>query len=250
MTAVAVQQHGAHRQQYNPRQSPHSSNGPSPGQSRPQSYTSSASTQMRQETTMPTHMNGNGPSGVMNPRPAVSNDPVQMANGNGAHAPDGRSTHSTEQYGPPRDRRRVSLQARPTSAPNAESSPDESEIDRTKQRPKSLLQRSKSDFGPRGEERDSQEEDIQDWGARHGFEDHYASEEYVSQLANVSCTSLSSLTILCSLWQPTIFCVRSKYFSTPFGTTILGKKITAYVLSWLLKVPHGAYPQSPQLHHG
>jgi regulatory associated protein of mTOR len=209
MTAVAVQQHGAHRQQYNPRQSPHSSNGPSPGQSRPQSYTSTASAQMRQEPAISTHLNGNGPTGVMNPRPAVSNDPVQVVNGNGLPASDvdRRPTASTVRSTnePARDPRRASLQARPTSAPNAESSQDESEIDRTKKRPKSLLQRSKSDFGPRGEDRDSQEEEIPDWGARHGFEDHYASEEYVSQLANVSCTFLSDLTKLYALFQPKNF---------------------------------------------
>jgi regulator-associated protein of mTOR len=81
------------------------------------------------------------------------------------------------------------LQARPTSAPNGagETSPDESEPDRKRHRPKPLLQRSKSDIGPRGDDQESQaDDDIQDWGARHGFEDHYASEEYVSQLANVS----------------------------------------------------------------
>ena len=192
MTAVAVQQRGEHRQQYNPRQSPHSSNAPSPGQSRPQSYTSAASAQMRQEPAMPAHLNGNGPSGIMNPRPAVSNDPVQIVNGNGFHSQEADRGFAASNE-PARDRRRASLQARPTSAPNAESSQDESEIDRTKKRPKSLLQRSKSDFGPRGEDRDSQEEEIQDWGARHGFEDHYASEEYVSQLANVSCTFLFDL---------------------------------------------------------
>jgi hypothetical protein len=55
------------------------------------------------------------------------------------------------------------------------------------------LQRSKSDIGPRGEDQESlADDDIPDWGARHGFEDHYASEEYVSQLANVSRSFLSS----------------------------------------------------------
>lgn len=54
-------------------------------------------------------------------------------------------------------------------------------------RPKNLLLRAKSDFGPRGDTstEESPERDNQDWGARHGFEDHYQSEEYVSQLANV-----------------------------------------------------------------
>jgi regulator-associated protein of mTOR len=83
-------------------------------------------------------------------------------------------------------RRRASTQIRPTSASRAESSQDESEPEQRPRRPKPLLQRAKSDFGPRGEDPESQsEEEIQDWGARHGFEDHYES-DYVSQLANVS----------------------------------------------------------------
>ena len=51
-----------------------------------------------------------------------------------------------------------------------------------------LLQRSKSDYGPRGEEAEETEEDGQDWGARHGFDGHYASDEFVSQLVHVSCS--------------------------------------------------------------
>lgn len=47
------------------------------------------------------------------------------------------------------------------------------------------LQRSKSDYGPRKEEAE-ETEDNQDWGARHGFDGHYASDEFVSQLVHVS----------------------------------------------------------------
>jgi regulator-associated protein of mTOR len=189
MTAVALQQQSSHRQQYNPRQSPHSSNGPSPGQSRPQSYNSNGSVQMRQDAALPSNLNGNA-SSVMNPRPAVSNDPVQVVNGNGAHASDTERSNASSMrpsQESARDQRRSSLQIRPTSS-YTESSQEESEVDRKKRRPKALLQRSKSDFGPGGEARVAAEEEIPDWGARHGFEDHYASEEYVSQLANVSCT--------------------------------------------------------------
>jgi regulator-associated protein of mTOR len=187
MTAVAVQQHRPDRQQYNPRQSPHSS---SPQQSQPQSYTSMPSLQ-------------NGSSTVMNPRPAVSNDPVQV-NGGRTQASDYDRSGSTSaarinaHFAGTRQGRRSSLQARPTSAPNgaAESSPEDSEVERRSRRPKPLLVRAKSDFGPQNDDLDSQEEDVRDWGARHGFEDHYASEEYVSQLANVGCAfhSLSSKT--------------------------------------------------------
>lgn len=188
MTAVAVQQHAAHRQQYSPRQSPHSSNMSSAQQSRPGSYSSSSAAQIqRQETPLQ-----NGSSGTMNPRPAVSNDPVPVANGSRSTAADTsasvvRTEASTSDF-VDGGKRRASLQARPTSAPNGAGETSESETDRSRRRrPKLLLQRSKSDYGPRGEDQDSQaDEEIQDWGARHGFEDHYASEEYVSQLANVS----------------------------------------------------------------
>ena len=61
-------------------------------------------------------------------------------------------------------------------------------------RPKAQLIRSKSDFGLRAEEGDATEDEqnhepISEWGARHGFEDHYQSEDIISQLANVSTPS-------------------------------------------------------------
>jgi len=170
MTAISLQQNGTRRQQYNPRQSPHSSNAPSPHQSRPQSYISPPA---MGQVPRPDPAGQNVNSAAMSSRPAVSNEPVQAVNGSRAAASDEN----------PRDRK-LTVQTRPLSA--IDSSQDESERERPKRRPKSLLQRSKSDYGPRGDEEETQpENDIQDWGARHGFEDHYASEEYVSQLANV-----------------------------------------------------------------
>jgi regulatory associated protein of mTOR len=196
MTAVAVQQHAAHRQQYSPRQSPHSSNMSSAHQSRPESYSSTSAAQIqRQEAPLQ-----NGSSSAMIPRHAVSNDPVPVVNGSRPTAAESstavvRTQANTSDFGD-KGKRRASVQDRPSSAPNGtgETSPEDSETDRSRRRrPKPLLQRSKSDFGPRGEDQESQvDEDIQDWGARHGFEDHYASEEYVSQLANVSCSFLLS----------------------------------------------------------
>ena len=53
---------------------------------------------------------------------------------------------------------------------------------------KPMLQRSKSEFGPRPqpvEDPEPAEEQVPEWGARHGFEDHYQSEHIISQLANV-----------------------------------------------------------------
>jgi hypothetical protein len=55
---------------------------------------------------------------------------------------------------------------------------------------KPLLLRSKSEYGLRHDEPNnaelSDEEPQVEWGARHGFEDHYQSEDIISQLANVS----------------------------------------------------------------
>lgn len=49
------------------------------------------------------------------------------------------------------------------------------------------LQRYKSEFAPRpSESSEPHDESVPDWGARHGFEDHYQSEHIISQLANVS----------------------------------------------------------------
>jgi regulatory associated protein of mTOR len=97
-------------------------------------------------------------------------------------------------------------QNRPTSAPSdkvsssdnmnpRDSTNEDSDKEVVQRRPQAFLHRSKSDFGPRGDESDSRshDNDNKDWGARHGFEDHYASEEYVSQLANVSYVLLMLL---------------------------------------------------------
>ncbi|KAI0397690.1 raptor N-terminal caspase like domain-containing protein [Xylariaceae sp. FL0594] len=54
------------------------------------------------------------------------------------------------------------------------------------QRPKPPLSRSKSDYIVRREAQEPGpvEDESYDWGARHGFEDHYQSEDIISQLAN------------------------------------------------------------------
>ncbi|KID72660.1 Target of rapamycin complex 1 subunit mip1 [Metarhizium brunneum] len=51
-------------------------------------------------------------------------------------------------------------------------------------RVKPPLLRAKSDFAPRSVEESDTEEEISEWGARHGFEDHYQSEHIISQLAS------------------------------------------------------------------
>ncbi|KAI6778211.1 WD repeat-containing protein-like protein [Emericellopsis cladophorae] len=85
---------------------------------------------------------------------------------------------------------------RPTSAPGRENDnaiTREARDDLGSARPmrpgKPQLLRSKSEFGPRPVPRDDTqpEQDLSDWGARHGFEDHYQSEQIISQLANNWC---------------------------------------------------------------
>ncbi len=197
MTAVAVQQNGAPRPQYNPRQSPRSAaNITLPQQPRPQSYAGASIAQIRrQEVPL---QNG---TGSMNSRSAVSNDPIQVTNGEQPAGENGTQTFFSERTtgasGNGASDRRMSVPVRPTSAPNGAGDSSDSEIDRNRHngralRPKAFLKRARSDFGPFGEEQDSSDDtQVPRWGARHGFEDHYASEEYVSQLANVCCSSPS-----------------------------------------------------------
>ncbi|KAI8950454.1 raptor N-terminal caspase like domain-containing protein [Xylaria longipes] len=52
------------------------------------------------------------------------------------------------------------------------------------QRPKPPLLRSKSDYVVRRDEPEPVEDEIYEWGARHGFEDHYQSEDIITQLAS------------------------------------------------------------------
>ena len=73
--------------------------------------------------------------------------------------------------------------SRPGSVASVQSSP--------RPRAKPHLLRSKSEHVVRTDERDLDQdnEEIYNWGARHGFEDHYQSEDIISQLASVSVLS-------------------------------------------------------------
>lgn len=65
------------------------------------------------------------------------------------------------------------------------SNPPTEQLDAGRQQ-KPLLLRSKSDYRMRAEEDEVSDEETFNWGARHGFEDHYQSEDVISHLANVS----------------------------------------------------------------
>ncbi|KHN98809.1 Regulatory associated protein of TOR [Metarhizium album ARSEF 1941] len=79
---------------------------------------------------------------------------------------------------------------RPSSVPDRKNgaafveSRDDNEDQTRKPRAKPPLLRSKSELAPRPVEESDTEEEVGQWGARHGFEDHYQSEHIISQLAS------------------------------------------------------------------
>lgn len=102
----------------------------------------------------------------------------------------------------------ASFSRRPSSAPRnngteGNTSDDDDEDNRGSLRPpKPLLLRSQSEYAsPHRNQDDADHADNEDysWGARHGFEDHYQSEDIISQLANVSQFPLRSWTLFSSL---------------------------------------------------
>ncbi len=126
---------------------------------------------------------------IANGAPVVDRGAVAQALGSDEQAP--APTETRERRRSEHDRPSNMINGRPVSSNSQtrRSQQEDSETEPEIRRPNTLL-RSKSDFGPRGDSPDTQQENEgQDWGARHGFEDHYASEEYVSQLANVRCPS-------------------------------------------------------------
>ncbi|KAI1090033.1 raptor N-terminal caspase like domain-containing protein [Rostrohypoxylon terebratum] len=93
------------------------------------------------------------------------------------------------------ERETVDLDRRPLTAPgnkhniSLEIPQDDSDHDRPNRRlmNKPLLIRSKSEYTGRREGADQVDEEFCEWGARHGFEDHYQSEDIISQLAQNWC---------------------------------------------------------------
>ncbi|KAI1449068.1 raptor N-terminal caspase like domain-containing protein [Annulohypoxylon stygium] len=93
------------------------------------------------------------------------------------------------------ERETVDLDRRPLTAPgnkhniSIEIPQDDSDHDRPSRRvvSKPPLLRSKSEHIVRREDADQADEEIYEWGERHGFEDHYQSEDIISQLAQNWC---------------------------------------------------------------
>ncbi|CAM1502108.1 Fc.00g040920.m01.CDS01 [Cosmosporella sp. VM-42] len=125
--------------------------------------------------------------------------PATMAPGselNGTSAPVGNPNGEGERFSalangtrPEAETTNGNDDQRPSSAPGRRNGILESRDDMEPQRPrrpvKPLLLRSKSEYAQRPmDEPEPMEEEIPEWGARHGFEDHYQSEDIISQLAN------------------------------------------------------------------
>ncbi|RCI17456.1 hypothetical protein L249_2932, partial [Ophiocordyceps polyrhachis-furcata BCC 54312] len=71
-----------------------------------------------------------------------------------------------------------------SSPPSPDARDDDLDSDRPRRPAKPQLLRSKSDFVPRQPDEDEPDDEIREWGARHGFEDHYQSEHIISQLVS------------------------------------------------------------------
>ncbi|KAI1803910.1 raptor N-terminal caspase like domain-containing protein [Daldinia bambusicola] len=193
MTAVTFSSHsaytsGQHPSHHMPAASSASSASKALSQahSRPDTLTAdSNSTQLRnhQQLSLVTDVPAvNGTSAAMPSRlglngPTYAVQPPEL--------PKGRPRTATDEREP------VDLGRRPLTAPgnNADPPPSNSRDDSENNQPrrtvsKPPLLRSKSEHIVRREDADQADEEIYEWGARHGFEDHYQSEDIISQLAN------------------------------------------------------------------
>jgi regulator-associated protein of mTOR len=206
MTAVAVHNRNHPRQQFSPRQTPHSSKPSSTSQS-PRSQTNISPTPVQtQHRDVAGGASSNGGPSIMNTRAVARGETSRavMANGIQTVGQDPAIRPSTANIATDRTQANDPSQPdynRPTSAPGRradsvssfnpkESGNEESDNQVMRRRPKHLFHRSKSDFGPRGDDSDSprHDSDNPEWGARHGFEDHYASEDFLQHLTIVSCS--------------------------------------------------------------
>jgi regulator-associated protein of mTOR len=240
MTAVAVQQNGEHGQQY---YNGGGAQGSTQGSlSRADSATYATTQQAAAQPGRSTNGNVNGAHNGTNVSAVSSNGNHSAVNGlemrsssnpslsrmNGVANTQGLSS-AQGQYQGIEDIRTQVRRDRGLSDAQRDSSGGDSEAESIR-RPNQMLQRSHSDYGPRNEESEQEAlEEVQEWGARHGFDDHYASEEFVTQLASVGRSFSFSMQIYpraaclfpwvygtCSVALPTS---GSSYESQPDGCT-------------------------------
>jgi regulatory associated protein of mTOR len=191
MTALAVQQNVQHPAPYNRHTIPTSS-----------SKTNSIAHQSR-------HRNINGTQEDENTLPVIaygsSNTMPSAAGLNGSSSLAGDLVTASRNAA---DAVNNDSGKRPSSAPGNKDNlvavaerAERRDLERVKRPVKPLLLRSRSEHGLRPDDVEHAEDDMYALGARHGFEDHYQSEDIISQLANVSLGLLLfpvSLNTLCT----------------------------------------------------
>jgi regulatory associated protein of mTOR len=194
MTAVAIQQN-VHPVHYINNRQPATSARPSSYQSR---LTPLNATENLPDSSAPIHAHGN--SNIMAPSVAGPNGSPGLVRGNA----EGDSFHQTTPMAGTNGGAPHELQSRrPSSAPGSKNNLvstfeqiEHQEPERVKHAVKPLLLRSRSEHGLRSDDTDHTDDEIYEWGARHGFEDHYQSEDIISHLANVSHEVLARLVSL------------------------------------------------------
>ncbi|KAI1505017.1 raptor N-terminal caspase like domain-containing protein [Biscogniauxia marginata] len=125
---------------------------------------------------MPSRLTSNSASALASPTYPSQTPRLRVsesANGCPSSATDGSDTENRP-LSAPGDSQRLSIIT----------SYDDADHGRSRRVSKPPLLRSKSEHIVRREEPEQTEDEIYEWGARHGFEDHYQSEDIISQLAN------------------------------------------------------------------
>jgi len=132
---------------------------------------------------------------------------------------------------------------------------DDSDHDRPKRPSRAPLLRSQSEHMVRHEEPDFTDDEIHEWGARHGFEDHYQSEDIISQLANVSTyatiypgavSRLASPGVLVMRWCPVTLATRLSPRQPPtiFVPGLSPQRVFAKLRFCLLELVHVFHRQT------
>lgn len=98
-------------------------------------------------------------------------------------------------------------QGNPTAAGFSDHRDADVEAGRAKRPPRPLVLRTRSEFGIRTSDPEESEGEIQRWGTRHGFEEHYESQQFMDKLANVGLVTLFFAPVLCPSQAPALLCL-------------------------------------------
>ncbi|KAI0405953.1 raptor N-terminal caspase like domain-containing protein [Xylaria palmicola] len=203
MTAVTAHHHyppSAYPQRQHPQQ-PHQQLPPTPTSSRPpagpSAYYTAESTAQATATHPPSRTTPRSARINLDPAPDATMPSRLRPDSMPAGEPSG--SPSVQPLRRPEARRRDGQSDSAVDSSDSDPRPSDRPLDQTRlsvitshddgtpgrpQRPKPPLLRSKSDYVVRRDEPEPADDEIYEWGARHGFEDHYQSEDIISQLAS------------------------------------------------------------------